>query len=193
MNEPVALPQDGIIRKMWAVEASRYRDHLLRLDQASRRNRFGGNVSDEFLLNYVGMTLGLDTVVHGFFVNGTMRGAAELRSIGRPLTKEAEAAFSVEKPWQSHGVGSALLARTLLAARNRGIKFLHMACLADNQRMQQLARKFDAELTFDFGGVVGELSTPRPTPISVLREIVADSHGFANAILEVQSRLLRPA
>jgi len=193
MNEPVALPQDGIIRKMWAVEASRYRDHLLRLDQASRRNRFGGNVSDEFLLNYVGMTLGLDTVVHGFFVNGTMRGAAELRSIGRPLTKEAESAFSIEKPWQSHGVGSALLARTLLAARNRGIKFLHMACLADNQRMQQLARKFDAELTFDFGGVVGELSTPRPTPISVLREIVADSHGFANAILEVQSRLLRPA
>ena len=193
MNEPVALPQDGIIRKMWAVEASRYRDHLLRLDQASRRNRFGGNVSDEFLLNYVGMTLGLDTVVHGFFVNGTMRGAAELRSIGRPLTKEAEAAFSIEKPWQSHGVGSALLARTLLAARNRGIKFLHMACLADNQRMQQLARKFDAELTFDFGGVVGELSTPRPTPISVLREIVADSHGFANTILEVQSRLLRPA
>ena len=193
MNESVALPQDGIIRKMWAVEASRYRDHLLRLDQASRRNRFGGNVSDEFLLNYVGMTLGLDTVVHGFFVNGTMRGAAELRSIGRALAKEAEAAFSIEKPWQSHGVGSALLARTLLAARNRGIKFLHMACLADNERMQQLARKFDAELTFDFGGVVGELSTPRPTPISVLREIVADSHGFANAILEVQSRLLRPA
>jgi len=193
MNESVALPQDGIIRKMWAVEASRYRDHLLRLDQASRRNRFGGNVSDEFLLNYVGMTLDLDTVVHGFFVNGTMRGAAELRSIGRALAKEAEAAFSIEKPWQSHGVGSALLARTLLAARNRGIKFLHMACLADNERMQQLARKFDAELTFDFGGVVGELSTPRPTPISVLREIVADSHGFANAILEVQSRLLRPA
>ena len=193
MNRSVTLAQDGIIRKMWAVEASRYRDHLLRLDQASRRNRFGGNVSDEFLLNYVGMTLGVDTVVHGFFVNGTMRGAAELRSIGRPLTKEAEAAFSVEKPWQSHGVGSALLARTLLAARNRGIKFLHMACLADNQRMQQLARKFDAELTFDFGGVVGELSTPCPTPISVLREIVADSHGFANAILEVQSRLLRPA
>ena len=193
MNEPVALPQDGIIRKMWAVEASRYRDHLLRLDEASRRNRFGGNVSDEFLLNYVGMTLGLDTVVHGFFVNGTMRGAAELRSIGRALAKEAEAAFSIEKPWQSHGVGSALLARTLLAARNRGIKFLHMACLADNQRMQQLASKFDAELTFDFGGVVGELSTPRPTPISVLREIVADSHGFATAMLDLQSRLLRPA
>jgi len=193
MNAPDALPGDGLIRKMWAVEASRYRDHLLRLDEASRRNRFGGNVSDEFLLNYADMTLGLDSVIHGFFVNGTMRGAAELRSIGRPTAQEAEAAFSIEKPWQSHGVGSALLARTLLAARNRGIKFLHMACLADNQRMQQLARKFDAELTFDFGGVVGELSTPRPTPLSLMREIVADSHGFATAMLDVQSRLLRPA
>jgi GNAT superfamily N-acetyltransferase len=193
MNEFDALPNGGMIRKMWAVEASRYREHLLRLDEASRRNRFGGTVSDEFLSNYADLALGIDTVIHGFFVNGTMRGAAELRPIGRPVAREAEAAFSIERPWQSHGVGSALLARTLLAARNRGVKFLHMACLADNERMQQLARKFDAELTFDFGSVVGEVSTPRPTPLSVMREIVADSHGFATAIFDVQTRLLRTA
>jgi len=107
-------------------------------------------------------------------------------------TREAEAAFSIEKPWQSHGVGSVLLERTLLAARNRGLKFLHMACLADNRRMQQLARKYDAELRFDFSSVVGEVSTPRPTPLSLMREILADGHGFATAMLEVQSRLLKP-
>ena len=73
------------------------------------------------------------------------------------FAKQAEAAFSVENDWQSHGVGSALLERTLLTARNRGIAHLHMACLADNRRMQQLARKFDAELSFDFGSVVGEV------------------------------------
>lgn len=33
-----------------------------------------------------------------------------------------EAALSIEKSCQSRGVGSALLERTLLAARNRGIK-----------------------------------------------------------------------
>ena len=74
------------------------------------------------------------------------------------MTREAEAAFSIEKPWQSHGVGSLLLERTLLAARNRGLKFLHMACLADNKRMQQLARKYGAELSFDFSSVVGEVT-----------------------------------
>jgi len=191
MNE--SLPEGGIIRKMWSVEAGRYREHLLRLDPASRRNRFGGDVSDEFMADYAALATSIDTVIHGFFVNGTMRGAAELRSIGAPIAREAEAAFSIEEPWQSHGVGSALLARTLLAARNRSITFLHMACLAENERMQQLARKFDAELRFDFGSIVGEVAAPHPTPVSVAREIVADTHGFATALLEVQARLLRPA
>jgi GNAT superfamily N-acetyltransferase len=181
-----------VIRKMWLGEAHHYRDHLLRLDAESRQCRFGSAVSDEFLDRYAGLSLGIDAVIHGFFVNGTMRGAAELRAIGQPLAREAEAAFSIEQPWQSHGVGSALLERTLLAARNRGLKFLHMACLADNQRMQQLARKFNADLSFDFGSVVGEVSTPRPTPLSLVREFVADSHGFATAMLDVQSRMLRP-
>ena len=84
-----------------------------------------------------------------------------------------------------------MLDRTLLAARNRGIKTLHMACLANNRRMQELARKFAAELSFDFGSVVGEVAAARPTPLSVLRELVADGRGFATAVLDVQSRLLK--
>jgi GNAT superfamily N-acetyltransferase len=190
MRDP--LPHGTVIRKLWIGEADIYRDHLLRLDADSRRNRFAGAVSDEFVREYAELSFGIDALIHGFFVDGTLHGAAELRPIGAPLMREAEAAFSIEKPWQSHGVGSLLLERTLLAARNRGIKFLHMACLADNRRMQQLARKYDAELTFDFSNVVGEVATPRPTPLSVMREILADGHGFATAMFDVQSRLLRP-
>jgi GNAT superfamily N-acetyltransferase len=190
MRDP--LPHGTVIRKLWIGEADIYRDHMLRLDADSRRNRFAGTVSDEFVRDYAELSFGIDALIHGFFVDGTLRGAAELRPIGAPLMREAEAAFSIEKPWQSHGVGSLLLERTLLAARNRGIKFLHMACLADNRRMQQLARKYDAELTFDFSNVVGEVATPQPTPLSVMREILADGHGFATAMFDVQSRLLRP-
>jgi GNAT superfamily N-acetyltransferase len=190
MHEP--LTDGGVIRKIWMGEADRYREHPLRLDPDSRRSRFAGAVSDAFIANYVELSIGLDGVIHGYFVDGVLRGAAELRPLGSDFAREAEAAFSIEKPWQSLGVGSALLARTLLAARNRGIKLLHMACLAENRRMQQLARKFDAELTFDFGSVVGEVEAPHPTPVSMLREMVADSHGFATAMLDVQSRLLRP-
>jgi GNAT superfamily N-acetyltransferase len=190
MHEP--LPRGGLIRKLWISEAGQYRAHLLRLAPTSRRNRFAGAVSDQFVRDYADLSFGIDALIHGFFVDGTLRGTAELRPIGGPVTCEAEAAFSIEKPWQSHGVGSMLLERTLLAARNRGLKFLHMACLADNKRMQQLARKYDAELTFDFSSVVGEVAAPRPTPLSLMREMLADSHGFATAIFDVQSRLLKP-
>ena len=191
MQEP--LIDGGAIRKLWIDRSGPYRDHLLRLDKESRRNRFGGAVSDEFINNYIELSLGLDAVIHGFFVDGVLRGVAELRPLGKGFSDEAEAAFSIEKDWQSHGVGTALLERTLLAARNRGIKLMHMACLVNNRRMVDLAKKFDAELKFDFGSVVGEVEAPHPTPMSVLREFVADSHGFATAMLDVQAKMLRPA
>jgi GNAT superfamily N-acetyltransferase len=181
----------GLIRKLWIGESARYRDHLLRLDVQSRHSRFGAGVADDFIRNYVETTFGLGAVVHGYFSDGILRGAAELRPLGPGFRREAEAAFSIEPDWQSHGIGSALLDRTLLAARNRGIKTLHMACLANNRRMQELARKFAAELSFDFGEVVGQVAAPRPTPLSVLRELVADNCSFATAVLDVQARMLK--
>jgi len=188
MNAP--LPDGGMIRKLWVAQSEDYRDHLLRLDRESRNRRFSGAVSDEFIARHAASTNEFGVVVHGFFVEGILRGAAELRSVGSVFSGEGEAAFSIEQPWQSHGVGTVLLERTLLSARNRGIKSLQMHCLAENSRMQQLARKFEADLKFDFGSVVGEVDPPRYTPLSILREALVDGHGMANAWLEAQSRLL---
>jgi GNAT superfamily N-acetyltransferase len=190
MYEPLI---DGAIRKLWIGEADSYRDHLVRLDPESRRNRFGATVSAEFIAKHVEDSIEADAIIHGYFVDGVLRGAGELRPLRARRAREAEAAFSVERPWQSLGVGTALLARTLLAARNRGLKHLHMTCLADNRRMQQLARKFDAALTFDFGSVVGEVAASQATPMSVMRELLVDGHDVATAMLEAQSRLLRTA
>lgn len=184
------LPEGGAIRKLIVGETELYRDHLLRLDPESRAARFGGGVSNDFILNYVGVSSCLDAVLHGFFVGGLLRGVAELRPVRSDVDADAEAAFSIEKPWQSHGVGSALLSHTLLAARNRGVRRLHMICLAENKRMQQLARKFDAEFSFEYGSVIGEVEQPYPTPLTLLQEAVTDSASFATAMLDVQSRLL---
>ena len=183
------LPDGGAVRKLWVGETDAYRDHLLRLDQDSRRRRFSGGVTDEFIARHAATTQDIGVVVHGFFVDGVLRGAAELRPFGSPFARAGEAAFSIEQPWQSQGVGSVLLERTLLSARNRGIKSLHMLCLSDNRRMQQLARKFEADLTFDFGGVVGAVDPPRSTPLSLMREAMADAHSVTASILDAQSRL----
>ncbi len=189
MHDP--LPVGGCVRKLWPTEADAYRDHLLRLDPESRTRRFSGSVSDETIIRHAATITDFGAVVYGFFLEGVLRGAAELRPEG-PLAKTAEAAFSIERGWQSLGIGTHLLERILLTARNRGIKRLQMQCLAENRRMQRLARKFSAEFTFDFGGVVGEVGPRGATPISLMREWIADSYGAAEALLDAQARHLQP-
>ena len=120
MHEP--LISGGGVRRLWAGETELYRQHLLRLDAESRRNRFGGAVSDEFIRLHSGPSTLNGAVIYGFFVDRMVRGAAELRLLERPA--EAEAALSIERAWQSRGVGTALLERVLLAARNRKIEHL---------------------------------------------------------------------
>jgi len=67
MHDP--LPSGGLIRKLWIGEATLYRDHLLRLDPASRRNRFAGAVPDQFVRDYAELSFGIDALIHGFFVD----------------------------------------------------------------------------------------------------------------------------
>jgi hypothetical protein len=69
------------------------------------------------------------------------------------------------------------------------IKYRHHLLRLDPKLAR--ARKFDADLTFDFGSVVGEVEAPFPTPMSIWREAMADCHGFATAVLDAQIRLLR--
>jgi GNAT superfamily N-acetyltransferase len=187
MYEP--LVPGGTVRRLWAGGTELYRQHLLRLDAESRRNRFGGAVSDEFIRRYAEPSALIDAIIYGFFVDGVLRGAAELRLLDR--AGDAEAALSIEKAWQSRGVGTALLERVLLAARNRQVERLHMLCLAENRRVQQLARKFDAALSFEAGSVMGEMKAPHPTPMSVMRELVADGTDLATAMLDVPSQLAK--
>ena len=39
--------EGGLIRKLWSIETNAYRDHLLRLDPESRRNRFNATIADD--------------------------------------------------------------------------------------------------------------------------------------------------
>ena len=59
--------------------------------------------------------------------------------------------------------------------------------------MQQFARKLDAELRRDDNSVIGEVEAPYPTPLSVMREMIADGTGLATALLDAHSRLLKRA
>jgi RimJ/RimL family protein N-acetyltransferase len=188
-----SLIAGGTIRKLWPTELEKFRDHLMRLDEASRRMRFGMAVDDAFIAAYVERSDMTRSVIYGFFAGNEMHAAAELRAIGDAWSQEAEAAFSVERAYQDGGVGTDLLGRVILAARNRGIHQLYMNCLSENRKMQRIARKFDAELHFDYGEVVGHVKTPAPTPASLWSEAIDDSNGFVMAVLDLPLRLLPAA
>jgi GNAT superfamily N-acetyltransferase len=183
----------GTIRKLWFTETDKFRDHLLRLDRNSRRLRFGSVVNDEFIRGYTERTSRLQSVIYGFFVDGQMRAAAELRMIGENWHGEAEAAFSVEAEYQNSGVGTDLLGRIILSARNRGVEKLYMNCLAENQKMQRIARKYEADLYFDHGDVIGRLKPSLPTPLSLWSEAMDNGSGFVMAVLDFPLKRVRNA
>ena len=155
--------------------------------------RFGMGVDDAFIQGYAERADFTKSVIYGYFVGGDMCAAAELRTIGESWSQEAEAAFSVENAYQGTGVGTDLLGRIVLAARNRGIERLYMNCLSENRKMQRIARKYDAELHFDHGEVVGQVKTTGPTPVSLWREAMDDGNGFVMAVLDLPLRLLPAA
>lgn len=183
------LTQTGSIRKLWVADTAAFRDHMLRLDPMTRRNRFGMAASDEFIARYAETSFALDTLIHGVFVGGDLVAVGELRSLGRSRT-DAEAAFSVESDWQGRGFGSRLMERVLLAARNRRIERLYMTCLASNGQMQRLARRAGAELEYEGGDVVGIVVPETPSPASWLREVVRDGYGWAHAVVDMQKKAM---
>ncbi|WP_165498135.1 GNAT family N-acetyltransferase [Siculibacillus lacustris] len=179
----------GTIRKLWVGDTAAFREHLMRLDPATRRNRFGMAASDAFVARYAETSFSTDTAIHGLFVGEAIVGCGELR-LGGSDSAAAEAAFSVESDWQGRGFGTRLMARVLLTARNRRIRRLYMNCLASNRQMQHLARRNGAELEWDGGDVVGLLVPETPSPASVLAEAMRDSFGWATAVVEMQKRVL---
>jgi len=184
---------EGTARKLWPTETDKFREHLLRLDKESRRMRFAHSVSDSFIEDYALRMAEFGSVVYGFLVAGRVRAAAELRRLGDSWGEEAEAAFSVERAYQDQGIGTELMGRIVRSARNRGIRRLYMSCLAENAKMQAVARKHEAHLRFEYGEVIGEIMPDTPNYFSIMAEAADDRVGLMIAVLELHSRLVRAA
>jgi GNAT superfamily N-acetyltransferase len=184
------------LRRLWPSDMEAYRDHLLRLDSRSRHERFGGGMSDDFLVHYAERCFGSGDLLYGAFVGGHMCGAAELRSnaaiwneqapFGRHIN--AEAAFSVESEYRRRGIGEKLFRRIQRAASNHGVETIEIICLPDNIGMRMLAQKFKTHFTFEESALTGRLKARRPTPFSLMREASGDMVDFGAALFDAQWR-----
>jgi GNAT superfamily N-acetyltransferase len=194
MDEAKSSPVE--LRRLWPSDKEAFSDHLLSLDPRSRHLRFGGGMSDDFLVRYAENCFGKGDLVYGAFIDGKLVGAAELRSnqaiwseqapFGRHI--HAEAAFSVDDTYRRRGIGEKLFKRLLRAATNHGVETIEIVCLPENVGMQTLARKFEAHFTFEENWLTGRLTARRPTALSLFREASSDALDFGAALFDAHWR-----
>ena len=130
-------------------------DHLLRLDRASRHDRFHGYMDDSFIERYAEKCANDGTIIIAYFEDGMVRGAAELHPPEQSSDMLPEIAFSVEKAVRRRGVGSFLFRQLIAEARAKGYRSLRITTGAQNEAMRALAKKFGANLTFRHGESTG--------------------------------------
>ncbi|MBI1619365.1 GNAT family N-acetyltransferase [Aquamicrobium zhengzhouense] len=159
----VAQPLTGTIRLLRPSELPQFREHLLRLDDLSRRDRFNGPTSDSFVSSYAERSFHNGALVIGYVENGQVLGAAELHERPEDRLPTGEIAFSVERALQHRGLGGLLFERLIESARAFGYERLLVTTHPQNQAMKRLARKFNATLRFEDGETVGIIEL-EPTP-----------------------------
>jgi RimJ/RimL family protein N-acetyltransferase len=184
------------IRRLWPSDKEAFRHHLVSLDPRSRHMRFGGGVSDDFLVRYAENCFGKGDLAYGAFIDSRLVGAAELRS-NRAIWSEqppfgrhihAEAAFSVDTSYRRQGLGEKLFQRILRAATNHGVETVEIVCLPENIGMQKLAKKFHAQFAFEQNALTGRLTARPPTPFSLVREASSDALDFGAALFDAHWR-----
>src|SRR3954467_15386175 len=161
MNDLNGLPAHGSIRTLTAREMPLLREHLLRLDSASRRDRFHGATDDSFVESYAARCLADGTVVIAYVEDGKVLGAAELHQPDTSADGMPEIAFSVERQVRRKGVGSILFRRLIAEAEGRGYDSLRITTGYGNEAMRALAHKFGAHLTFRQGESTGTIDLTR--------------------------------
>jgi RimJ/RimL family protein N-acetyltransferase len=150
------------------------RDHLLRLDAESRRDRFHGFMDDEFIERYAAKCADDGTIIIAYMENGVVRGAAELHPPAQSDDGVPEIAFSVEACVRRQGVGSILFNRLLSEARWKGYRRLRVTTDAGNEAMRALAAKFGAHLVFRHGESTGTIEVGE-TPQAELAKLAIDA------------------
>jgi GNAT superfamily N-acetyltransferase len=193
MQKTESKSQDVRIRQLWLSDLVDFQEHLKRLDDEARHARLGHAVSDTFIEDYVGTTRRLGTAVFGAYVDGILRGVSELRPLAIGTAGPAEGAITVEALFQDRGIGSALMARLVEAAGNRGYPSLYMICLKDNARMRHIAHTAGASLSYETGDVTGLLSPPSPSPAKVIGECLHEASDFVLALFDQTRRKLESA
>jgi GNAT superfamily N-acetyltransferase len=174
----------GTIRSLINQELPLLRDHLLRLDPESRRDRFNGYADEGFIDRYSKKCASDGTIIIAYFAaDGEVHAAAELHQPDLSTDSLPEIAFSVEAHLRRKGIGSILFKQLIAVARSLGYENLRITTGSQNQAMRALANKFGAHLMFRQGESTGTIGLEQELP-GVDRPTVDIPAGAASALID---------
>jgi RimJ/RimL family protein N-acetyltransferase len=164
-------------------------DHFISLDGEDRRLRFGSNISDDGLREYVAR---IDFERDGVFAVHDDEGARLLAVIHVALSsKSAELGLSVAAEHRGQGLGSALFLRAVNHLRNRGMSEVFVHCLTENGAMMHLARKNRMRIIRAGSETDARLALDPPTPHTVFTEWLHDYHAAAVTTVRSNARFAK--
>jgi RimJ/RimL family protein N-acetyltransferase len=164
-------------------------DHFISLDGEDRRLRFGSNISDDGLREYVAR---IDFERDGVFAVHDDEGARLLAVIHvAPSSKSAELGLSVAAEHRGQGLGSALFLRAVNHLRNRGMSEVFVHCLTENGAMMHLARKNRMRIIPAGSETDARLALDPPTPHTVFTEWLHDYHAAAVTTVRSNTRFAK--
>jgi GNAT superfamily N-acetyltransferase len=174
----------GTIRSLINQELPLLRDHLLRLDPESRRDRFNGYADEGFIDRYAKKCASDGTIIIAYFAaDGAVHAAAELHQPDLSTDSLPEIAFSVEAHLRRKGIGSILFKQLIAVARSLGYENLRITTGSQNQAMRALANKFGAHLMFRQGESTGTIGLEQELP-GVDQPTVDIPAGAASALID---------
>lgn len=178
-----------LVYRLRADEYSRYRKHLLTLDNDSRYTRFGYMIKDE-VIEQLCDRFEANPRDHKIFVIENEQ--LEVVAAGHIALEDntTELAFSVLKEYRKQGMGDALMKRTIEWCQNRNIKGGCMVCLSTNAAIKALAKKHGV-LINQGGETLANIVIPQATPTSVMHEVVESNMARLDHLGKVQRNFVK--
>jgi RimJ/RimL family protein N-acetyltransferase len=172
-SKPYSAGQAIPVRELHAGHREEILQHLLQLNDEDRRLRFGTQTPDEVIVNYVEhLNFNKDNVFGIFDLNLKLIGIAHLAYLPeiKAQARAAEFGVSVLPEGRSQGLGTALLKRSAVHARNTRIETLYVHCLANNRAMMHLAQKANMRVEYAYGDADAYLKLLPASPASIVEE-----------------------
>lgn len=189
-GKPYTAGQAIPVRELHAGHKDEILSHLLQLNDDDRRLRFGTQTPDEVIADYVEhLDFNKDTVFGIFDDDLKLIGMAHLAYLpeSKGQKRAAEFGVSVLPQGRAQGLGTALLQRSAVHARNTRIETLYVHCLASNKAMMHLAQKADMRVEYAYGDADAYLKLSPASPATIVEE--AANEQWADLDYAIKSNL----